>query len=246
MGLLDLIFPKFCVNCKKPGDYICPDCFAFLSFDTKSICLVCNRPSFNGLTHPGCLSRYAIDGSFTAITYNGIAKKLIYNFKYDPYLTDLQNYLIDLFCESLIQQEEFSNILQKSSPNLIFVPIPLSSSKFRKRGYNQAEILANGLAKRLDIRAWSLLERVIDTKSQVGLKREERIENIKNAFKISNNYQFSCEAGSGSARQISNFQYKTIFLVDDVLTSGSTFLEAARILKRNGAQKIYGLALAKD
>lgn len=229
MGLLDFLFPKYCVNCKKLGSYLCPNCFAYLSFDVSDICLVCKRQSFNGLTHPRCLSKYAIDGAFSALNYKGVAKKLVYKFKYKPHLTDLQTVLSDLFYEALIQKEEFNSILNQQP---ILVPIPLHSSKLKSRGYNQAEILAESLAKSFVLKAESLLKRMRDTRSQVGLKQEERQENIKEAFRISNN-QFP----------ISKTQ---ILLVDDVLTTGSTLLEAARVLKKAGAKKVWGITLARD
>src|SRR3989304_1245485 len=102
MNLLDILFPKRCVNCKKAGDYVCQNCFIYISFDTKSLCLICNS-----LTHPVCKRKYSIDGCFSAISYNKIAKKLISNFKYKPYLTDLKIFLSELFVESIIQNENF-------------------------------------------------------------------------------------------------------------------------------------------
>ena len=235
MNLLDLIFPKRCVQCKKVGSYICENCFAFLSFDVKSICLSCQRPVPDGLTHKMCIGKYTIDGCFSAISYKKTAKKLIYNFKYKPYLTDLKNFLSDLLYESLIQNESFNRVL-KSSKNWIFVPIPLYSSKFRNRGYNQSEILSKELAKRLNFRSSNFLKRVKKTQTQVGLKLEQRKKNIKNAFAF--NYELITN----------NYELKNahIFLVDDIVTTGSTLLEAANILKRNGAKKVYGITLARD
>src|SRR3990172_6154966 len=99
MKLLDLIFPKYCVNCKKYGNFLCTDCFSRLSFDTKNICLVCGNPSYNGLTHPGCLGKYTVDGSFTGVVFNSISKKLIYQFKYKPYLSSLSAFLAELIYE---------------------------------------------------------------------------------------------------------------------------------------------------
>src|SRR3989344_4380899 len=115
MNLLDILFPKRCVNCKKAGDYVCQNCFTYLSFDTKSLCLICNKPSFNSLTHPICKKKYSIDGCFSAISYNKIAKKLIFNFKYEPYLTDLKKFLAELFVESIIQNENFVKVLEKEN-----------------------------------------------------------------------------------------------------------------------------------
>ena len=233
MGLLDLIFPKYCVNCKKYGDYLCSDCFSRLSFDTKNICLVCGKHTYNGLTHPVCLKKYSPDGSFTALVFNPVSKKLIYSFKYKPHLTGLSKFLGDLFYESLIQNEEFNKILRSTQNDIFFVPIPLSSSKYRKRGYNQAEILAKELSKKFGFTVVNCLERVRDTKSQVGLNKEERHENMAEAFRLKERY-------------INYFTNKNIALVDDVLTTGATLAEAGKVLKKSGTKRFFELALARE
>lgn len=235
INVLDFLFPKRCVQCKKLGDYLCPDCFAFLSFDTKNICLVCRRGSGDSLTHPYCRGRYRIDGCFSAIPYNKTAKKLIYNFKYKPFLSSLNKFMGDLLYEALSQNESFNRVL-KSSHNWLFVPIPLHSSKLRVRGYNQAEILAKELEKKFNIENFELLKRMRDTKSQYGLKLPERKKNIKGAFDINSKFKV----------QNSKLKGMSIILVDDIVTTGSTLLEAANILKRNGVKKVYAITLARD
>lgn len=229
MGFLDIFFPKYCVSCKARGDYICTNCFSFISFDVSAICLVCNKGSIDGLTHPGCSSRYAIDGAFSAIAYKGIVKKLIYSFKYKPYLSDLKNVLADLFFEAIIQNSEF-NTAYKNKP--VLVPIPLSGIRLRRRGYNHAGILAQELSKRLNLEFLDVLKRTRETKSQFGLSQKARKENIKGAFE------------TREFKDLSKIPF--VFLVDDILTSGSTLLEAARILKRSGVKKVWGIALARD
>lgn len=229
MGFLDFLFPKYCVNCRKLGSYICANCFSFISFDIEMICLVCNKGSFDGLTHPGCRSKYAIDGAFSAINYKGIVKKLIYNFKYKPFLSDLNKTLVELFYESIIQNEIFQKAYT-SKP--ILMPIPLHKKRLKTRGYNHAKLLADGLSVKLNLPVLDILERIRETKSQFGLKLKDRKENLKGAFSIVSNVPIT--------------QCPNVLLVDDILTTGSTLLEAARILKKNGAKKVYGLTLARD
>jgi competence protein ComFC len=236
-NLLDLLFPKKCVACKKIGSYLCDDCFSYLSFETKSICLVCNRSSFDGLTHPGCknpstslrTSPFLIDGLFSSIPYNRTAQKLIYNFKYKPYLKDLKKALSDLFYEGLIQNENFMR--QVANGAWLVVPIPLHRSKIKKRGYNQSEILSQEIAKRFNLPIQNLLTRVKNTKAQFGLDRKKRKENIQDAFLLDSRFKI---------------HDVSIFLVDDVATTGSTLCEAAKVLKRNGAKRVIGLTLARD
>jgi competence protein ComFC len=228
MELLDLFFPKRCVGCNKFGDYICSDCFTRISFDVESICLVCNHPAIDGITHPLCRGKYTIDGSLASLAYKGITRRLVSRFKYQPYLSDLAHVLTDFFYEGLIQQEQFHIILKKES---IFVPIPLHSEKYRARSYNQAEILAKNIGKRFSIPVYPVLNRVKKTQTQTTLTREKRRENIKGAFVLNKqNYE--------------KIKGKQIVLVDDVITSGATILEAANVLKRNGVGKVWGIALA--
>lgn len=222
--MLSLFFPKKCINCKKFGSYICADCFALFNFEVPLICGVCGRQAVGGLTHPICKTRYAIDGVFASLVYKGITKKLVYQFKFQPYLTDLRNVIGELCAEGLIQQEPFFRI---DKTQALLVPIPLHPRRLRERGYNQAELLAFELSQRLKIPTAQLLVRRRETQRQVGKTERERRENIKDAFMVT--------------RELPG---KTIFLVDDVVTSGATMNEAANILKRAGAKAVYGIALA--
>ncbi len=229
--LLDLLFPKKCIRCGKIGEYVCTDCFARISFDTHLICLVCGKNSIDGLTHPKCREKYAIDGAFCGVVYQGIVRKMLYQLKYKPYVTDMQPMLLELLYESLIQQAAFMYALA-SKPLLI--SIPLSKKRLRERGYNQAEIFARGFAEKFDLKNESLLQRSKETQPQFGLSKEERGENMKGAFAMN-------DKGSRI-----NDKDKTAFLIDDILTTGSTLCEAAKVLKRNGFEKVWGVVLARE
>jgi len=168
--------------------------------------------------------------------YKAIIKKLIYNFKYKPYLADLKKFLTELFYESIIQQEVFQTAL-KLSP--VLVPIPLSQKRLRARGYNHAKLLAEGLSKNLNLKLSDILQRTRETKSQFGLKLKDRKENLKDAFALNT-------PPDTQDKLAKSLRAGNVFLVDDILTTGSTLLEAANILKRKGAKKVYGLTLARD
>jgi competence protein ComFC len=230
MNILDYIFPKRCVICRRQSSYLCSNCFTNISFDAKPLCLICDRPTFNNLTHPRCQSKYAIDGCFSALAYNKTVQKLIYSFKYKPYLEDLKIVLSDLFYESIIQNEQLIRLMDNGL--WIIVPIPLSSIKLRKRGYNQSDILAKELLRRLNIPTQNILKRTKDTKTQVGLSDIDRKLNIKGAFEFLNYKPIILN--------------QNVFLVDDVVTTGSTLKEAANELKRGGIKRVFGLTLARD
>ena len=193
------------------------------------VCTVCQKQAIGGLTHPVCKTKYCIDGVFPSLVYKGVVKKLVYVFKYPPYLTDLQTQLIDLFYEGIIQKEQFFSLLQEPS---VFIPIPLHEGKFKKRGYNQAKLLAEGLAKRFDVSVVDCLKRVKSTKTQVGLTKEERRKNIEQAFALQGTVSEPLQ------------KYQQVFLVDDVVTSGATLQEAAKVLKKAGFTKVWGITLA--
>ena len=229
MSLVDLLFPKRCIQCKTFGSYLCTNCFATITFCDMMVCTVCQKQAIGGLTHPVCKTRSSIDGVFPSLVYKGVVKKLVYVFKYPPYLTDLQAQLIELFYEGLIQKEQFMSLLKEPS---MFVPIPLHASKFRKRGYNQSALLAKGLAKKLEIDVFDYLKRVKSTKTQVGLSKDDRRGNIAEAFALQ----------LASNDEIK--RYNQVFLIDDVVTSGATLREAAKVLKKAGFQKVWGLTLA--
>ncbi len=155
---------------------------------------------------------------------------MIIKFKYDPYLTGIKKVLADLFYEGLIQKEEFHKVL--TPRKAILVPIPLYHARERKRGYNHAHILAHELSKKLNLPTIKILRRIRNTKTQADLGKEERKKNLKDAFEIDSKF--------GS--QIKGSQ---IFLVDDIFTTGSTLLEAGKILKKQSALSVWGLTLAR-
>jgi competence protein ComFC len=190
---------------------------------------MCNRPAVDGITHPKCRSKYTIDGTFPSIVYKGVVKRLVYTFKYPPYVTALEPQLSELLIEGIIQKEAFYTQLHRKS---VLIPIPLHTKKFRKRGYNQSMLLAVSLGQKLEIPVLNSLQRVKETKTQVGFSKEERMKNIKDAFAI-------------DARQREEvLAFEQVFLVDDVVTSGATLKEAASVLKRAGVKYVYGVTLA--
>ena len=228
VSLLDFLYPKRCVACKKFGSYVCAACFSYITFIDHMVCCVCQRQAMGGYTHPVCKTKYTIDGIYSSLVYKGVVKKLVYTFKYPPYLTNLQTLLGELFFEGIIQKEPFYKLLTEPS---VFVPIPLHAKKLRKRGYNQAELLAKALTEYFGAPVVNYLMRAKETKTQVGLQKEERLANISGAFSL--------------APQFETIEPTVqVFLIDDVATSGATMREAAKVLKKAGVAKVWGLTLA--
>ena len=225
LTFLDLLFPKRCVSCGALGKYICDRCFSKIDFVEKPICPICQRQAIGGKTHPKCAGRFRLDGLIVACRYKSPIKLAIQKVKY-KWVYDIENILVD-FLASQIWKFDFPQ-------NSILVPVPLSKNRKNWRGFNQAEILAKTLSRKFNHPFKDILLRVIETKTQVGLTREERRENVIEAFAL--DYKVGKKHIAGQ-----NF-----ILVDDVYTSGATMMEAAKILKHAGAKDVWAMAVALD
>lgn len=112
----------------------------------------------------------------------------------------------------------------------IISAVPIHKKRKHDRGYNQSELIAKELAKNIPNTIYkNILKKTINNQRQSELKKEERLENVKNVYQIQN-------------RQI--IENKRIVLFDDIYTTGSTVNECSRVLKENGAKEILVLTLA--
>ncbi|MCL5055378.1 MAG: ComF family protein [Firmicutes bacterium] len=109
-------------------------------------------------------------------------------------------------------------------------PVPMEKKKWKKRGYNQAEVLARGMSKVLGRPCRNILEVLRSVSHQVGLGRKERLENVREAFGVS---------------QSETISKRSFLLVDDVVTTGATLSECAAVLIKNGAEKVYAACAAR-
>lgn len=154
------------------------------------------------------------------LAYNEAMKQSIYRFKYDNCRTYQDFYVQEM-------AKTFRTLFFRTRIDGI-VPIPLHRKKQRKRGFNQAALLAEGLGRELGLPVYeNLLLRTRNTRPQKELTRTERQENLKTAFKI----------------QKKGVELKAVLLIDDIYTTGATIDAAARVLLEAGVQKIYFLSL---
>lgn len=230
--LLAVLYPKRCVSCNKDKcGYLCGDCFSRVSFHESTVCPVCLKGSIDGRTHPKCFTRAEIAGLMSGVDYGRVVQKMIYKFKYAPYISDLKTIMGKMLCESLEQNELFNQVL-RSQPLLL--PIPLSKKRLRARGYNQSELLASYVAQYFGLKMNNnLLFRIKETKPQFSLHKDQRFSNMSGAFSISQKYK-------------NQLQNQTILLVDDVATTCSTLRSAAKTLRKAGAGEVYGVTFAKE
>jgi ComF family protein len=237
--LLDLFFPKFCLGCQKEGVYLCDDCRALLEISEFNYCLCDQKPqrlppgSSAGWRNGKCqrCQDKNLSGLYFALPYKEkqLTKKLIYQFKYQPYLKDLAKTLASILIEHFVLSGKNTNEIWE---NGVLIPVPLDKKKLKIRGFNQSEELAKELSVVLKIPVVSdVLTKTKSTKPQMELKKEEREKNLEKVFAVKNPEQILG---------------KKIFLVDDVYTTGSTMQECAKVLKENGVKNVWGIALARE
>ncbi|OGF99454.1 hypothetical protein A2Y99_00280 [Candidatus Gottesmanbacteria bacterium RBG_13_37_7] len=217
--VLDLIFPKRCVSCGRLGKYICQQCLAKIEFTVHPICPVCSRLSIGGITHPRCQTACGIDGMFALARYRGPLKDAIHLIKY-KFISDIAVTLCDIFLE------HYPDTLPRFD---IYTPVPLHKKREKERGFNQSFLFAEILGKKLNIPVETFLEKTRSTIPQVKLSLTERKKNLRGAFNCFNKNMI---------------KGRVIGLIDDVATTRSTIIECAKVLKRNGAGKVWGLVLA--
>ncbi len=230
--ILDTLFPIYCLVCEKEDKgFICDECINKLTKLQHQHCIICKKPSIGGLTHPACKTLHSPEGLISIFDYHDktVADILIKG-KY-KFLPKIYEILAELVVQNLLT--DFPDILNFKSKilNPLLVPLPLHKSRLRWRGFNQSRVLVQSIGNLLSLPYNIVLVRCKSTKTQKDLKREERIKNVSAAFKLNDN---------------ANIKDKNIILIDDVVTTGSTLLEACKVLKRNGAKDVWCLTVARD
>ena len=228
--VLDVLFPRWCVECKKEGAYLCEQCHVFVS-ESAFICPVCEKQSFLGETHAQCVSRYGLDGFVSFWEYEGVIRELIHAIKYQgthDAVRELAEKGKELMESDLHRFRSFLEFVAREDTAISFVP--MHRSKERRRGFNQAQFIAQELGTVFSKTAHSFLEKIKDTLSQTDLTREQRLQNIRGSFAYS----------TWLRNQITQ-----VVLVDDVWTTGATMRECCRILKKAGVEKVWGFTLAR-
>jgi ComF family protein len=243
--LLDLFFPKFCLGCQKESTYLCDDCRALLDISEFNYCLCEPQGALLSSRLPpdsktGKCSRCSnkkLSGLYFALPYKEktLTKKLIHQFKYQPYLKDLAKTLASILIEHFVLSGKNTNEIWG---NGVLIPVPLDKNKLKIRGYNQSEELAKELSAVLKIPVISdNLIKIKSTKPQMELSKKERERNLEGAFTVKPAF---------GPKGYPELQRGKVFLVDDVYTTGSTMEECARVLRDAGAKSVWGIAIARE
>jgi len=214
---LDFMLPQMCLLCDKEIEkgMICDNCLDYLPLVKPPVCHRCGRPTSSGTVCYFCRNDSALDHGRAWMLFVPPSDKMIYHFKYRS-KTRLAH-ILGRAMAALIQTDH----KQRQADTI--VPVPLHWWKQLRRGYNQAALLARIISQETGIIRQNKLKRVKNTRSQTRMNEHERQENVLKAFTV-------------SANGIKN---KKVILVDDVLTTGATMNECARVLKERGATEVY-------
>ncbi len=229
--ILALILPNRCLSCNQfisEEEIFCHQHKSKIKLHTIHQCNICAEKIIdkNQKICQNCQNSRPLFSSVTAIfTFNDYIGKVIHDLKYYD-KTYLKNRLAKLL----------ANSINKCAKNYdVITGVPLHKKKLKQRKFNQTIILCNEIVKyhrNLQLKS-NLIQRIKFSKSQTWLSQEERQKNIKNSFIVNKN-------------QINNIKNKKIILVDDVMTTGATIQNCAKILIENGAKEVKILVLAKS
>ena len=238
-SLIDLIYPPRCPVCQAflqdriapcGGQDLpfCPTCFKDFTEIESPICSLCGRPFSDGVEQDrvceDCLrKRPSYDIARAPYLYDGALMTAIHELKYaqKSHLADSLGSLLALFAQTWIGELK----------GFLVMPVPLHPKRLRARGFNQSLLLARCVASKAGAELDFLsLRRTKFTKPQTELRSEERKRNVRKAFDVV---------------KPETVKRRTILLVDDVATTGSTLNECAKALKRAGADSVLCLVLAR-
>jgi ComF family protein len=233
--LLSALFPSRCILCRQtvriaainPNIEVCRDCYKILPHNDNS-CARCALPlpvDVGNQTWCGrCIKKTpSYDYSGSVFRYEGDIINLIHQLKFGEKISHARS-----IGEVLLAFFENALLAKHGLPDCI-VPVPLHAKRLRERGYNQSIEIARVMAKSLKIPiAHDAVVKKHSTLAQSGLNASERKKNIKNAFSVMNVED-----------------YKHVLIIDDVVTTGSTVNEMAKILKKNGVERVGVLSIAR-
>lgn len=224
--IIGLLYPRHCPVCDevvpRVGMYICPKCKEKLEYVQGAICIKCGKLiSKNEELCIDCKENTHFYDRGVALYKYPCIRQGIYRMKYQG-----RKEYLDFFAQDVV--EHLGQQLRFWNPDAI-IGVPLHKLRERKRGYNQAAVLASLISKKIGIPFYKkLVVRQKNTLPQKGLDVCQRQNNLKKAFNISQNV----------------VKLNTIVIIDDIYTTGSTIDAIASVLKANGVQQVYYIALA--
>lgn len=225
--VLDLLYPPRCPVCHdilQPGrTFICDSCVQYLPFVREPVCKKCGKP-LESDEEELCFDCQKLEHEFTqgigVFLYDDIMRKSLHYFKYQGRVEYGEFYARCMW-------KHARPMIEVWKPEVI-VPVPVHKMRYRERGYNQAEVVADRFSKiaGIPVEKGYIIRRE-KTRAQKDLTPEERRENLQKAF----------EPGKRAV------DCKRILLIDDIYTTGSTMDAVSKILREGGAEEIYALSI---
>ena len=217
--LSNLFYPQWCVGCeRRASDVLCRWCYEALPFVGQPFCGRCGAPTAFEVYGCGeCSNRdFGFEDARAPLRYEGVGEEIVRALKYNGYLRIVERVMAPFMADVLSGSPD-SNRFDA------VVPVPLHRSRLAKRGFNQAELMARGVARRINAPVLDKLKVVRRTRDQVELSADARRANVTGAF---------TSRGPVAGRSL---------LVDDVFTTGATLSDCARVLRKAGAGEIHAL-----
>lgn len=193
----------------------CPYCNDFITADNEA-CEDC----FNKLEYEYIIMPLYQSKNISPFKYDGFYKNAVLSLKYANSPQSAQQLAISV--EKAIHKE-YSDFLTEENSFDVITYVPCTKSDFKKRGYNQAQLIAKGLSKKLNIPLVPVLQKIIQTKPQHTLQKDKRKANVVGAFAVNPKFDVTD---------------KHILLIDDIVTTGSTLSECAQALYNSGAKVV--------
>ncbi|MEI6511724.1 MAG: ComF family protein [bacterium] len=226
-GISDLLYPPRCAVCRQLGlPSYCDDCLKQIIYIEQPFCTCCGLPGQSKLCRECLAGNRAFTSARGVGYYRATLATALKTFKYNASLSLVEplGKLMTDFLDTEIGQDV-------AGVEMV-MPVPIHLSRHKKRGFNQARLLAEPVAKHLGLPlSDALLLRTKRTLPQVDLTPEQRRENVSDAFEV---------------RMPSEIKGRRILLVDDIMTTGSTVTSCSKTLLSAGASSIYVLALARE
>ena len=232
-SIFDIILPHRCLACGEiveKGGFVCPKCFEKIDFITEPCCNICgiafDYADSDNITCLDCIQhKPQFDKARAAFLYENIGRDLALAFKYAD-RTEACEYFSNLMISAGYKFFNEQNVIID-----YIIPVPIHKKKLLARKYNQSALLVKQIAKKTGLKpVYDVLIRSKNTKPQSNFHKKDRFKNVKGVFEVKNK---------------DLIKDKNILLIDDVLTTGATVSECAKVMKKSGAKNIYVLALAR-
>lgn len=218
-AILDVLAPTTCLQCKREGPILCDGCLPQVldPLVIPSRCFLCHALTDNFSTCRKCRKQTPLTRVRVGTAYTQIPKELVSSLKFGPDRT-----VANIIAGWLYETGSIESVD-------IISWVPTARTRVRQRGFDHAKYIAHGLSNRHNLPSYELLLRLGNSR-QVGASKTQRKQQVEGMFESKN---------------LSQLHGKRILLVDDIVTTGATLTECARVLRRNGAKQVEAIAFAQ-